>query len=603
MSPRELIILILGLAIVVVVLRGLYVAMRGRRGQIRLAIDKNIPRDVDLNALEMAELPSGGARVVARSFAEVNRQNKAVANAAALELDEKASTATPIPVLMDPVQVRSRSPQVGARNAGPAPAATATVAGAGNYAEAELAHPDMEQSIANPESADDVLFDYDEQPLASDNRAQVTANPGDDDDDDDFDDDYGYDDDEDDAYEDDEDEDFDGADDDAYDDEEIDEDDEDLDDDQDDYDESDKDLDEDLDEDDEDEDYDDDFDEDLDESYDEDYDPLDEDEDLDDDLKFIDDDRDEFSMTAGERIGGSPASRELPRQSSLFSDEDAQQSKGLQTKRKPLFAAFGRKVAEKLESAKTAKASKDKRASNTVRAPKESKAVRASAVAPPVASRPKAQDQPTQRESYTQSQVKPQTQPPLQQKPRIVSEAPVKATIAPVVAREPVKEQARKPAAEPAHERASTEPSEVVVINVMARPGRVIGGDDLLHELITNGMKFGDMNIFHRRLGGDNKGPVIFSIANVLNPGTFDLNRMQEFTTLGVSLFLALPTAINNLEAFEQMLSVARQLSNRLDGELRDDNRNLMTGQTIEHYRQRIRDFELRRLKAVGARG
>ena len=108
------------------------------------------------------------------------------------------------------------------------------------------------------------------------------------------------------------------------------------------------------------------------------------------------------------------------------------------------------------------------------------------------------------------------------------------------------------------------------------------------------------MNIFHKRFRGTSNGPVIFSVANILNPGTFDLNAMAEFRTIGVSLFLALPSPINNLEAFEQMLNVAIHLKESLDGELKDDHRNVMTAQTIEHYRQRIRDFELRQLRAAG---
>jgi cell division protein ZipA len=144
----------------------------------------------------------------------------------------------------------------------------------------------------------------------------------------------------------------------------------------------------------------------------------------------------------------------------------------------------------------------------------------------------------------------------------------------------------------------ATQPSEVLVVNVMSRAGYSFAGDDLLQILITAGLKFGEMNIFHHHLDFSTKGPVLYSVANVLNPGTFDLNNMSDFSTLGVSFFLALPTSINNLEAFETMLSVAQKIKGGLDGELRDDQRNLMTAQTIEHYRQRVRDFELRQLKA-----
>jgi cell division protein ZipA len=78
---------------------------------------------------------------------------------------------------------------------------------------------------------------------------------------------------------------------------------------------------------------------------------------------------------------------------------------------------------------------------------------------------------------------------------------------------------------------------------------------------------------------------------------------MDSFSTIGISFFLALPTQINNLQAFEQMLEVAQQIRGALDGELKDDHRNVMTAQTIEHYYQRIRDFELHQLKATGSRG
>ena len=94
MGLRELLILILILAIVVVVLRGLYVALRSRRGQIKIALEKNIP-EYDLDELEMRELPNGGARMVGRSFAEVQRQNSAHAAKANATASGKPSTLRP----------------------------------------------------------------------------------------------------------------------------------------------------------------------------------------------------------------------------------------------------------------------------------------------------------------------------------------------------------------------------------------------------------------------------------------------------------------------------------------------------------------------------
>ncbi len=138
--------------------------------------------------------------------------------------------------------------------------------------------------------------------------------------------------------------------------------------------------------------------------------------------------------------------------------------------------------------------------------------------------------------------------------------------------------------------------SQVLVINVMARPKTSIQGDELLPILLGAGLRFGEMSIFHRH--ADRKGgPVLFSVANALNPGTFDLNDISDFSTQGVCFFMTLPNVANNLLAFEQMLATAKHVQSVLDAELKDDNRSVMTAQTVEHYRQRIRDFDLQQLK------
>ena len=144
--------------------------------------------------------------------------------------------------------------------------------------------------------------------------------------------------------------------------------------------------------------------------------------------------------------------------------------------------------------------------------------------------------------------------------------------------------------------------SEVLIVNVMSREDDQFSGDDLLKSLVSNGLVFGEMDIFHYYATQSNEESVLFSAANILQPGTFDLYNMHEFSTIGISLFLSLPADVNNLEAFENMIGVAKKICESLDGLLKDDHRNLMTGQTIEHYRQRIRDFELLRLKTAVSR-
>ena len=81
-----------------------------------------------------------------------------------------------------------------------------------------------------------------------------------------------------------------------------------------------------------------------------------------------------------------------------------------------------------------------------------------------------------------------------------------------------------------------------------------------------------------------------------VKPGVFDLDDIDLFSTPAVSFFLGLPGPRHPKQAFDVMVAAARKLSQELNGELKDDQRSVLTAQTIEHYRQRIVEFERRAL-------
>lgn len=140
------------------------------------------------------------------------------------------------------------------------------------------------------------------------------------------------------------------------------------------------------------------------------------------------------------------------------------------------------------------------------------------------------------------------------------------------------------------------EPEEVIVINVMAKQGDLFAGKELLPILLQQGMQLGKMSIFHKHRDSQGNGPTMFSMANMVKPGTFDASEMDEFTTPGVSFFLQLPNSLGNMRCFEQMLNAANAIKQTLNGDLKDENRSVITRQTIEHCKQRIQDFELAQL-------
>ncbi|WP_448211139.1 cell division protein ZipA [Colwellia sp. MEBiC06753] len=143
-------------------------------------------------------------------------------------------------------------------------------------------------------------------------------------------------------------------------------------------------------------------------------------------------------------------------------------------------------------------------------------------------------------------------------------------------------------------EKSPSEPleTEVLAVSVVMPEGQLISGAALLPSLLTLGMKYGDMNIFHRHQDNAGNGKITFSLANMINPGTFDLDSIETFQTPGVSLFMTLPNAGDAFEVFEQMLGAAKHLAQEFNAQVLDDKRSVMTKQTEQHYLSRVREFE-----------
>ena len=137
----------------------------------------------------------------------------------------------------------------------------------------------------------------------------------------------------------------------------------------------------------------------------------------------------------------------------------------------------------------------------------------------------------------------------------------------------------------------NTEPA-VFILSVVMPENHQMSGAVLLPCLLTLGLKFGEMNIFHRHQDNAGNGAVTFSLANMLNPGSFELETMETFVTQGVTLFMTLPNAGDSFAAFEQMLLAAKQLANEFNAQVLDDKRNVMTKQTEQHYVSKIREFD-----------
>lgn len=136
---------------------------------------------------------------------------------------------------------------------------------------------------------------------------------------------------------------------------------------------------------------------------------------------------------------------------------------------------------------------------------------------------------------------------------------------------------------------------ELIIISVMSREPAGFSGSRLLELVMACGLRYSrDMGVFNRFETEDAGSALQFSMANALNPGRFPIEAMDDFMTPGITLLMPLPGAGDTPAAFEAMIETAMVISRNLTGVLKDENRSVMTGQTIEFARLRVQEFERR---------
>lgn len=136
----------------------------------------------------------------------------------------------------------------------------------------------------------------------------------------------------------------------------------------------------------------------------------------------------------------------------------------------------------------------------------------------------------------------------------------------------------------------------VFVLNVMARAEQGFSGSDILAVLLACDLRFGDMDFFHRHEQSAGRGPIQFSVCNMMRPGVFDIDAMDSLRTRGLMFFVTLPGPEDMLKAFDYMHETAKVVAKNLDGDVLDETRSAITRQSLEHMRQQIRELERRLL-------
>lgn len=151
-------------------------------------------------------------------------------------------------------------------------------------------------------------------------------------------------------------------------------------------------------------------------------------------------------------------------------------------------------------------------------------------------------------------------------------------------------------ASEPESSHAPEQPPKIVTLHVVAPEGQLMHGEHLLEQFEQRGYHFGDMNIFHSL----HEGQVVFSIAKLVKPGSFDIRDINSFQTPGISLILQLPGPVAADVAFEVLLSEAHEIANALGATVLDADRSTLSKQTVQHMREGINEYIYRQKYSSG---
>lgn len=140
--------------------------------------------------------------------------------------------------------------------------------------------------------------------------------------------------------------------------------------------------------------------------------------------------------------------------------------------------------------------------------------------------------------------------------------------------------------------RISDQFDRIVSLYVAAKAGSTLRGSDIVVAAEKAGLTYGYMGVYHRLVDGRPDAGPIFSVANILKPGSFDMATVADMETPAIAFFLTLPAPVAALEAWETMEPAAQRMASLLDGVVLDEERNALGRQRIQHIREELRAYD-----------
>ena len=123
----------------------------------------------------------------------------------------------------------------------------------------------------------------------------------------------------------------------------------------------------------------------------------------------------------------------------------------------------------------------------------------------------------------------------------------------------------------------------LIEFSIVARADEGFNGLDLFDAFERVGLKYGSVKVFERI---DKRRLVDFAVASMLEPGIFPDDDLENYFCPGIVFFMQPRELDSPAAVFEDFIYTIEVLAEELDGVAWDHQRQPLTEETIEHFRQ-----------------
>lgn len=138
----------------------------------------------------------------------------------------------------------------------------------------------------------------------------------------------------------------------------------------------------------------------------------------------------------------------------------------------------------------------------------------------------------------------------------------------------------------------SPPPTMTVALTVIAPRSQTFQGPAVQQAAQGLGFRLGALGLFE--YGPEQAAEPLFSMAHLRKPGSFDAATLESLDTPGLLLFMHLPGPADEIQALEQLVVIADQLTQQLGGMICDEHRHRLTNQGLLRLRSEVAEFQRR---------